>query len=83
MKLFTPPTNISRLLHCSNLRKWLRSSNLVSSLYYELHIDDLPIVLGIKSYDKKVEDVIIKYLPNATEPERRKIKKDIKRKLLN
>lgn len=61
-----------------DLRKWLRSSNLVSNFYYGLHIDDLPVVLGTESYEKTVNEAIRRYLPNATELERRKIKKDIK-----
>ena len=62
-----------------DLRKWLRSSNLVSNLYYGLHIDDLPVILGTKTYEKSVDDTIIKYIPNSTEAERRNIKKDVKR----
>lgn len=61
-----------------DLRKWMRSSNLVSNLYYGLHIDDLPVILCAKPYEKSVDDIIKKYLPNTIETERRRIKKDIK-----
>lgn len=62
-----------------NLRKWLRSSTLVSNLYYGLHIDDLPVVLGLKTYNNAIVEAIEKYLPNVTDKERVIIKKDIKR----
>lgn len=59
-------------------RKFLRSSSLVSNLYYGLHMDDLPVVMGLNSYQKTLDRVINTFLPDIPAEEKRAIKKDIK-----
>ena len=69
MQTLTPPR--------SDLRKKLRSSSLVSKIYYALHIDDLPIVLGANTYKKHIEEVIEKYAKSSDKKTKESLKKDI------
>lgn len=61
----------------SDIRKKLRSSSLVSKIYYVLHIDDLPIVLGANTYKKHIEEVIEKYAKSLDKKTKESLKKDI------
>lgn len=61
-----------------NIRKRLRASSLVSNIYYGLGIDNLPVILGTKTYDASLNQTIDKYLPNAEPELKNGIKRDIK-----
>ncbi len=60
------------------IRKFLRSSSFVSSLYYGLHLDELPAALSMRSYMHSVEVAIKRYMPEATDQEREQAKTDIR-----
>ncbi len=44
-----------------NIRKWLRSSNLVSSVYYGLKLDSLQVLLSIGAYRRACDAAIEKF----------------------
>ena len=44
-----------------DLRKLLRSSDFVSSVYYGLRLDSLQVLLGVGSYKRACEAAIEKY----------------------
>ena len=62
----------------SRIRKWLRASSLVSEVYYGLHLDKLPVMLGWPSYSKVVNDTIRLHVPDANEKRMVQLRKDIR-----
>lgn len=48
-----------------NLRKILRSSSVVSWLYYSLHIDDLQVLMGTPAYMMNVREALSKWGEDA------------------
>lgn len=44
-----------------DIRKWLRSSDLVSRVYYGLQIDSLQVLLGFGHYKRACEAAIEKF----------------------
>ncbi len=44
-----------------NIRKWLRSNDFVSRVYYGLHLDDMPALLGTGSYKRACIHAINKF----------------------
>lgn len=71
----TPPCKVKK-----NIVKKLRSSALVSNLYYGLHIDDLMVAVGSKSYNASLDKAISKFAPEiiSDKGELEKLKKAIK-----
>ena len=60
------------------IRKRLRANSFVSNLYYRLHLDNLPALLGAHFYIVSLDQVISKYLPNAKEDEKNRVRDDIR-----
>jgi hypothetical protein len=71
----------NKRLSLQTLRKALRASRLFSALFYGLHLDDLQIRLGSKSFEKAIDDAIEKFVPADKQSDTRYIdalKKDIR-----
>lgn len=50
------------IIRTMNIRKWMRSNNLVSRVYYGLQLDTLPIILGTGSYKRSCIEAITKFV---------------------
>lgn len=59
MRITTPPHHVKK-----ELVKKLRSSSIVSGLYYGLHIDDLLVAIEAGSYNRSLHKAIKKFNPN-------------------
>ena len=73
--IFPSPHSVKK-----KLVKKFRSNSLISSVYYGLHLDDLMVALGSKSYNESLERAIDKFAPDLREDRSSlvKLKKDIK-----
>lgn len=62
----------------ARMRASLRRSRLVRWMYYDLHLADLPVLMGSKSFETQMDSAIQKFMPTVSQASLQAVRRDIK-----